>query len=197
MRSQFDFQICANAATNFVRYSPSGTFTRQSSGLSRRVSVPEDTEVFYQEDTPTEGGAFLSHIGTDLSGINTLRAFSTSNSWVKGIVSWDEYFLECTKSRTKHYPGTFWMSAYGFNNFMVSFWEVKSKFNFLLACKKSLTNCEILSSSKPAMNVHWKKSTNESKAKRTEICSNIHQSKYLPPLSGLGRLFFFSGTDCL
>ncbi len=52
---------------------PLVTFTRQSSGLGRRVSVPEDTEVFYQEDTPTEGGAFLSHISTDLSGINTLH----------------------------------------------------------------------------------------------------------------------------
>jgi hypothetical protein len=36
------------------------------------------------------------------------------------------------------------MSAYGFHNFQLSFW--KSKMKFLLASKKSLTNCEIPSS---------------------------------------------------
>ncbi len=41
---------------------------RSSSVLSRHVSVPDDPEVFYTEDTPTEGGAFLANIGTDLSG---------------------------------------------------------------------------------------------------------------------------------
>jgi hypothetical protein len=109
---------------------PLVTFTRQSSGLGRRVSVPEDTEVFYQEDTPTEGGAFLSHIGTDLSGINTSRVFNTSRSQVKRIVSRDEYFLECTKSLTKQYPGIFWISAYGFNDFMMSFLWSKIQIKF-------------------------------------------------------------------
>jgi hypothetical protein len=61
------------------------------------------------------------------------------------------------------------MSAYGFHNSIVVFLRRKSKLKFLLASKISLTNCETPSSNsnpvtrKPAMNVHSKKSTNESK----------------------------------
>ncbi len=84
-KAHFDFAPMPQLILSVIL--PLATFTRQSSGLGRRVSVPEDTEVFYQEDTPTEGGAFLSHIGTDLSGTNTFRVFNTSNSQVESTVT--------------------------------------------------------------------------------------------------------------
>jgi hypothetical protein len=97
-------------------------------------------------------------------------------------------FFEGLKNRNS----TLWMIAYGFHNFKLPFWR-KSKLKFLLASMKSLTNGEIHSCKplpeslfwppvslnsgsvtrlwswklfqKPALNVHWKKLTNESKGK--------------------------------
>jgi hypothetical protein len=51
------------------------------------VSEQDDPEVFYNEDTPTESGAFLAHIGTDLSGIITDGLFSVNNISVKTLTN--------------------------------------------------------------------------------------------------------------
>ena len=42
--------------------------------------MSEDPEVFYNEETPTESGAFLSHIGTDLSGTVLRRLLRYSDN---------------------------------------------------------------------------------------------------------------------
>jgi hypothetical protein len=54
-------------------------------------------------------------------------------------VSRDLYFFEDSEVQNS----TFWISAYGFHNFRLSFLWRKSKIKFQFASIKSLTNCEI------------------------------------------------------